>query len=345
MFDFSNVQLESVVVHNIGNKAREEELSLSQTPLNLDHDMIRTLLLKYFLSPFKDSTLYNLSHETDISLNELYNYCSNIFENSDSVYENSIHIAKHLYEQSQHPKIKSGELYVVYLKDCVLEDELVDAIGIFKSENKDTYLKVERKEDAFVVRYDSGININKLDKGCLIFNTDKEQGFVLAIIDSNSKNAEAVFWKDDFLKVEPRKDYHYYTKNYMNLCKEFIEDTLPNEERNEQMELQQKTVHFFAEEQTFDIEKFEEEVLQIPEKIEQFRKYKEEFQAEKQIEIPKDFKISAPAMKNAKKQFKNLIKLDNHFQIHILNPNAVFKRGFDELLGQKYYQFFFDEEN
>ena len=41
--------------------------------------------------------------------------------------------------------MRSGEFYVAYFSDCVLDDEIVDAIGIFKSENKDTYLKpIER---------------------------------------------------------------------------------------------------------------------------------------------------------------------------------------------------------
>ena len=43
-----------------------------------------------------------------------------------------------LYEQSKHPNIKQGDLYVVHFKDCILDGETIDAIGLFKSENKDT---------------------------------------------------------------------------------------------------------------------------------------------------------------------------------------------------------------
>ena len=44
-------------------------------------------------------------------------------------------LVRYLYDKSIHPQIKGGELYVAYLKNCVLEDELVDAVGIFKTEN------------------------------------------------------------------------------------------------------------------------------------------------------------------------------------------------------------------
>src|ERR1051325_5146423 len=43
------------------------------------------------------------------------------------------------------------------------------------------------------------ININKLDKGCLIFNIEEENGYKVSVIDSISKQNEAVYWKDAFL--------------------------------------------------------------------------------------------------------------------------------------------------
>ncbi|WP_317169152.1 hypothetical protein [Mucilaginibacter humi] len=43
---------------------------------------------------------------------------------------------------ANHPNIKSGELYVAYFKDVQIEGNLLEAVGIFKSENKETYLKV-----------------------------------------------------------------------------------------------------------------------------------------------------------------------------------------------------------
>ncbi|MFN0200618.1 MAG: nucleoid-associated protein [Bacteroidia bacterium] len=345
MFDFTQTQLTQAVVHRIGNKARTEGYIVSQKPIQTDTEIVQSLLLKYFLSPFKGEHLFNFSYENEVGKNDLFVMANEIFENPDTLYENSIKIAQLLYEKSEHPKIKAGELYVAYLKDCVLEDELADVIGIFKSETKETYIKVEQNQTGFDIRYDNGININNLDKGCLIFNIDKEDGFVLSILDATSKGSDAVFWKDDFLKVSPRKDYHFYTQNYLTMCKDFIKEVHEPEEKTEITEMQQKTVQFFAEEEQFDIQKFEEEVLVEPEKITAFKEYKERYQEEKETPpLPEDFKISTPALKTAKKQFKNLIKLDSNFQISVLNPNGIITRGFDEQTGQRYYQLFFDEE-
>lgn len=343
MFDFSQVKLQKVVVHDVGNKTREEELTLSPSPLPVDHQMLKDLLLTYFLHPFKETSLYNLTHDDDLRLNEVYTYIANIFEDKGSFYDMSCALARHLYDKSEHPKIKSGEFYLVYFEECVLEDEVADAIGIFKSEHRDTFLKVEKDDEGFKVGFEKGININRLDKGCLIFNIDKDKGYVAAIVDASNKN-EAVFWKDDFLRVKPREDHFYYTQNFLSMCNEFIEETHVPEEKPEVVEMQKKTLQFFKEEKVFDVQKFEEEVLQEPEKIEHFRTYKKEFEEKTQTPMPEDFKISTPAVKTAKKQFKNTLKLDGNFVVQVLNNNAVMKRGFDEKSGMKYYQLFFNAE-
>lgn len=67
----------------------------------------------------------------------------------------------------------------------------MDAVGLFKSENKDTFLKVYPSGDGFEIESQQGVNINKLDKGALIFNTDKENGYIVAIVDNTNKGAEA----------------------------------------------------------------------------------------------------------------------------------------------------------
>ena len=73
-------------------------------------------------------------------------------------------------------------MYTAYFKDCIVDGEKVDALGIFKSESRETYLRVMPTTDNYEIDWESGININKLDKGCLIFNTEKENGFLLAVV-------------------------------------------------------------------------------------------------------------------------------------------------------------------
>ena len=71
-------------------------------------------------------------------------------------------------------------------------------------------------------------DINKLDKGCLIFNVDKKVGFSVLTIDNSNRGAEAQYWISDFLHVCKRKDSYNQTQNMLSLCKSFVSQ-LPSE--------------------------------------------------------------------------------------------------------------------
>ena len=136
------------------------------------------------------------------SLEEGIEFSESVMEQPDDATIEALlkNIAKHLYECSEHPKIKSGEFYVAYFTDLVLDDESFDAIGLFKSESKDRFLKVKQKNKIFNVSSEEGINTNKLDKGCLIFNTDETTGFKMQsstiwINHLKHNTGKMIFWK------------------------------------------------------------------------------------------------------------------------------------------------------
>jgi hypothetical protein len=345
MFNFKESILSSLTVHHIGNQSENEGIKLGKSTISVDDDL-RLLLKNYFLKPFKEQGLYTLSHSTDLSLNELYAYTSSIFADPDALYLQSINIAKHLYESSQHPMIKNGELYVVYFDECVIDDEITDAVGIFKSENKDTYLKVYPQNDSYEIAQEEGININKLDKGCLIFNTEKDHGYKVAIIDSTNKGGEeAKFWKEDFISAKPREDNFYHTQNYMQLCKNFAVEAFDEATRVDQIDLVQNSVNYFKEKETFNVKEFEEEVMQAPEVIEKFQDYKTEFAENNQVKLYDEFDVSASAVKQGNKFIKSVIKLDKNFHLYVHGNRKNIERGFDEERQQYYYMLFFENES
>ncbi|RZK80495.1 MAG: nucleoid-associated protein, partial [Pedobacter sp.] len=229
MISFFEASLAELSIHRIGNKAQDEFYVLSEHSIALKDNLLSNLLQQYFLSPFeKTNEIYHFFHpNTDLNLNEVYHFAAQIFENGDLFHENSKELAKYLYDVSGHPKIKAGELYVAFFENVQIEGQLFDAIGIFKSETKETYLKVYPENDGFGLSYEEGaININKLDKGCLIFNTDKEEGFRVAVIDQTNKSAEAVYWKDEFLKLKIRNDAFNQTNNVLGVYKNFVTEHL-----------------------------------------------------------------------------------------------------------------------
>ncbi len=343
---FSNLsRIMSVAVHQVGNKTSEEALKLSFNNLSVS-DIIQKILNVYFLSPFKSSEYFNFYHDIDISMNEVFVCVSRIFDNPDNLLEQSQNLAKHLYEQSIHPKIKGGEFYVVYFKDCILDGETIDAVGLFKSENKDTFLKVYPSGDGFEIESQQGVNINKLDKGCLVFNTEKENGYVVAVVDNTNKSTEAQYWMDDFLHIRPRKDEYYNTQNLLSLYKNFIKNELPEQfevSKADQADLINKSVKFFKEKESFDMAEFTNEVIGQKDIIEHFNNFKFDYQKDREIEIADNFSISESAVKKGTRNLKSIIKLDKNFHIYVHGNRDLIEQGIDEK--GKFYKVYYLEES
>ena len=141
MVSSPDASLDILSIHKTGNKAADELYRLSEKPFEITDEVLSKLLMQYFLSPFeKVNELYRFYHPAEnLELNEVYHFATAIFMDVNSFHENSRQLVKHLYDISGHPKIKAGELYVAYFKNLQIEGELHEAIGIFKSETKETY--------------------------------------------------------------------------------------------------------------------------------------------------------------------------------------------------------------
>jgi hypothetical protein len=318
---------------------------LSESAIQINEND-KALLVRYFIASFLNTSEYfNLYHEADLTLNEVYVYASKIFDNPETLHEQSVNLAKHLYEKSNHPKIKGGEFYVVYFKDCIVDGETVDAVGLFKSENKDTFLKVYPSGDGFEIESQQGININKLDKGCLIFNTDRENGYVVAVVDNTNKGAEAQYWIDDFLHVRQRRDEYYNTQNLLSMTKNFVTKELPNRfevSKADQVDLLNKSVKFFKEKDTFDMDEFANEVIGQPEVIDSFNRFRDDYARDRDIEFADSFTISDSAVKRQARVFKSVIKLDKNFHIYVHGDRNLIEQGEDDK--GKFYKVYYKEE-
>lgn len=350
--------LEQIALHHVGNKLNDDGIRISESLLDIS-DKVLDLLRAYFTHPFtkENSTAgaeyYHLYHDSDLTLNEVYSFASRIFDASalpeaDTVFhEQSVALAKHLYEQSTHPKIKGGEFYVVSFRGCIVDGETVDAVGLFKSENKDTFLRVYPLGGGFEIESEKGVNINKLDKGCLIFNTERENGYLVAAVDNTNRGAEAQYWMDEFLHVRQRQDDYYQTANTLALCKSFVTKQLPQQyevSKAEQADLLNKSVAFFKEKESFDLSEFTAEVMEQPEVINSFKSYKADYEKQHDLEIAEQFDISTPAVKRQARAIKSVIKLDKNFHIYVHGNRQFIRKGFDEQTRMHFYQLFFEDE-
>ncbi len=340
--------IDTVALHRVGNKANEEGALMSNVLLSVTDEM-HQLLLQYFLSPFKTQEYYNLQPtDGNLSDNVVFRCAKQIFDDPETLMEQSEILAKHLYEQGTNPKIKGGDFFVAHLKDCIVDGESVDAIGLFKSENLDTFLQTTPHGERFDISSQSGINVGKLDRGCLIFNTEEEQGFLVATHSGSRNIAEEQYWMDCFLNAMQRKDNFYKTQQVMSLCKNFVTQKLPETfevTKADQADMLNKSVKFFKEKDSFDLNEFAEEVITEPEAIKTFKSYKREFDRDNEEKLPERFELSETAVKKQARVLKSVIKLDKNFHIYVHGKREFITRGYDEKTGMHFYQLFFKEED
>lgn len=334
------------IIHYVGNYQKGDEIILSSklVPTNVN---INRLLVSSFLPLLNNSKLFHFFHESSLDLNESFVYSKNIFNIPDSFIENSQNFAKHLFAKSTHQKINGGELCIVYFNNCICDNQSVDAIGIFKSEHKFPFLKFEKTADSFSIFDIEGININKIEKGCIIINKEAEKGFIVSVFDSINSNIEAKYWLDDFLKLQQRDDDYYKTQTVMNFCKSFVVKELPQQvevSKAQQVDLLNKSVSYFKENESFKIDDFQNDVISDPSIIDYFNQYKSKFEVNNGTLIDNSFDISNNAVKKQARSFKSVIKLDKNFHIYVHGSNQFIQKGFDEKTGMNFYQLFFKEE-
>lgn len=350
MVTFFEASLEQLSIHRIGNKMLEEFYVLSDEPLGIGDELLGSLLMQYFLKPFeKVNEVYRFMHSSDnLELNELFHFCTEIFERPEQFHSNTQSMAKFLYDISSHPKIKSGELYVASFKNVQIEGEVLDSIGIFKSETKDTYLKVYPDNAGFKLEYEQeGINIHKLDKGALIFKTEKAEGYKVVVTDQTNRGSEAVYWKDDFLKLSIRNDSYNQTSTALGVYKDFITNKVDEEfelTKADKIDLLNKSMKYFKEKESFDLDEFSNEVIGNPDAIASFKAYKTSYEQEFDTEINDSFDISSAAVKTQSRKFKSVLKLDKNFHIYIHGDRELIEKGFDDDRSMNYYKVYFKEE-
>lgn len=349
MLNLFNTHIDSLSIHRVGNKSRNENLFLSESSYSLTDEIV-PLIKEYFFRPFreKEENYFQFAHDVDLEYNEMFNLASEVFTNPSSVHEVSKKITHHLFEQSNHPHIKNGEVFVAYLTNIAIDNQTVDALGVFKSELKNDFLQFEERGSNLEMILQEGINLSKLDKGCLIFNYKKEEGYKILTVDSNRYDAR--YWLEQFLSVDAFQDDNFMTKKYLKFCQEFAKEVVfPAEDKKEEVLFMNRAVNHFAKNDTFEESKFLNEVIDNPDLIPEFKSYKADRGEKYSIEDVTSFPIANAAVSDARRTIKNVINLDTNIQIKLdfVNPDSAEKfveKGWDEERQMYYYLVYFNKE-
>lgn len=348
MLKLNNIQTQKTVAHKVGNKNRTEKNFISKELLSVDEHLDETLK-KYFLKPFKQiAETYRFTHSVEMSYHLLNGIAKKVFENNDEFYDASINILEHLYEQSNHPQIKSGDLFVTLFDDILIEDELVQAIGIFKSEKKDAYLTLIEASERVLVNTSEGISLKKLDKGCLILNIWEDDGYRVFSVDNN--NYDASYWKDQFLGVEYVQDGNFETRTYIDMCKSFADEVIKEKSgKKDQIEFLSDSIQYFTMNEEIVDKNFQEVMFEDEKMKTDFQEYKKKFEEDFEINIPENIPISKPVLRQQKRAIKNFIKLDTGIQVKLdfKDPDSsrrFVEKGFDPDKGMHFYKVYYNEE-
>lgn len=348
MLDFSQTNIIKLAITWTGNKEQREGVVIPNSTLVTVNDYVHEILINSFLKPFeKTEEFFYFAHSEDVSHNQVYQNCMQIFENPDTLSEQAALLTQRLYEYSTSPKIKGGEFFTVLFNDVQLMGESMPAIGIFKVNQKDAFLKVERNSEAFALGVTEGIAAGKLAWAALILGVDEAEGYRLLTIDSVKKKDEASVWIEQFLQVRPIEDGYYNTRHYMSIASSFIQEKAPAKfglDTTEKIDLLNRSSYYFKENDMFELEDFATQLFDEPEQQEIFKEYATETAQYQGLSLENQFDISKQAVRKSGRAFKNVIKLDENFQIHIQGRRDLIETGYDEEKGKRFYKIYFDSE-
>jgi len=336
------------IIHKVGNKFNATKNAFSSAAVHFD-EATYNLMLPYLLKPFVSVTeSYRFHHHSNVGLNEINTYSDQLFKDEADFVDVSKHIVTHLFEQSNSAQIKTGDVLVCYFENIQYEDFFVDAIGIYKIENKTEFFQTHLEEGNYDILVQKCIQAKKVDKGCLILNTSDMEGKIVLSVDNNTYDTQ--YWIKSFLNIKYPDESKQHTKNCIELCREFSKDILqPNFGGQEQSNFLVKTVDFFKENDIVNVEKFKEDVFEEEEHIQLFEDYKKNYEADNKVLIRNQFDVSERVLKKQKQKIKPEIKLDTNIQIKldVDAPDAsaeYLERGYDEDKKMHYYKVFFNEE-
>jgi len=346
MIDTSIAKLTTVFIHQVGDNEDPQKLTLSHQPVFIYDEVIKTQLLNYFKNIYNEYEWFSFIGDVN-KPNPMYELSQSIFKENEEMHLGKTHeIAELLASKSVNQKINSGQLIIAKIEELIVHDEIVNAIAIVKSESLQHFIKTTINDGIAEIKIDQGIYVKKIDKGCLIIETQEQDGYRLCIKDSVSKGDAAIFWKTDFLNAGIKMDDYQYTQVYMQATDKFLNEydkTEGNLNKEKEITYKNRSAEYFNDSQEFSWDEYKEAVFQEPEMQEAFDQYKEKLPEQVKQNVPDSFQVSENAVKNNSKYFRSVIKLDKNFSLYVHGNRNMIEKGVDEN-GRKYYKLYFEEE-
>ncbi|MFA1738938.1 hypothetical protein [Lysinibacillus fusiformis] len=329
---------ESKLAHYSIHYLSEATLLLGEEAFTQPELMLEAAFTQLAFSKIELEQQYEFFHETDLALNEVFAYSKKIFEQDSSFLEQSQNMAKHLHSVSQHPNIKSGELFIGLFENCFLLNEVKKVIAIVKIDEKEMFLDVKNDNNKMIIHGVDGINVKKINNMAIIVDVGQEQP--PAVFIKTKRKEDIVYWQERFLKIKAADEHYHKTDLALNECKKYIlkEENYSNTEK---LGFLNKTLDYFRNEEEFQVDHYIETVFEQADAT------------QKDILVnsvkPYETVISDSALEKAEKKYKRKIKLDSNIEIqvniqHIDQIDELIEVGYDEATNRKFYKIYFQDE-
>ena len=149
MIKRTKASISKCILHKVGNKFNRNKNAFSEKPLDFD-EVSYDLMLSYLLRPFTSVVeSYRFNHHSNINLNEINTYTSQLLADASDFVEVSKHIVNHLFEQSNSAQIKTGDVLICLFEDIEYDSMFVNAVGIFKIENKAEFFQTYLENNSY----------------------------------------------------------------------------------------------------------------------------------------------------------------------------------------------------
>ncbi len=347
--NFRNARLVAMTLAKVGNPVRSEPLRTSKNLCRFREEEAE-LLTHCFLKCFRALERHQFHHHSELGKNELFAASSAIFSDNAALLAQGEVIARHLHAKSNHPNIKSGDLCIALIDGVTILGEPTQALSLVKSESRVPFLQISERDGDLVLTTEQGIYPDKIDKGCLILNHGRADGYSVYLFDKDGGNTH--FWVRDFLGARPVKDDDFLTRRFSELCVAFAQRGLPEETRaEERMEVAGRAMDYLKGAEQFDSEDFAAKALVKPERIAQFEAFKIDYEEESGVEIEETFSVSKKEAEKANRRLKSRMRLDVGVELKF-SPGFVhqaahfLERGRDEDKGMEFIKiYFYKEEN
>lgn len=75
----------------------------------------------------------------------------------------------------------------------------------------------------YSIKSQLGLSTKRLDKGCLIFNTQSDKGYLISIVETSTVRQDGRYWSNNFLYIKDIITDFQYTEHIADFCSTVVQ--------------------------------------------------------------------------------------------------------------------------